>query len=122
MLISMECTHAALLNDLYDQEFKWQCQFDGAASWYCSLCTSISASADRCCNEEKRTYLAKDEDSDAKQDSLPLGKEKADRNFHADGHEEKAHEQALVGRNVALNLKGKLGFSQQQTRLHIICT
>ncbi len=34
-------------------------------------------------------HLPKDEDSDSQENSLPLGKEQADRDLHADSHEER---------------------------------
>ena len=65
-------------------------------------------------------HLAADEQHNAGDHSLPLSKEEANGDLHAHRHEEQAHEQALVGGNVTLHLKGKLCLSNQKPSLQ--CT
>ena len=67
-----------------------------------------------------RLHLAHKEAQDACDHRPDAGKEEADRNFHAHSHEEEAHQQALVGRDVALHLQRKFRLRNQQPRLHMV--
>ena len=64
-----------------------------------------------------KPHLADKETQDPSHHSLDPSKKQPDRDLHANGHEEQAHEQALVGRNITLHLQSKLCLCNQQARL-----